>query len=104
MSAFAVAINAIFADRNVALDARWFAGGAGDGVPVRVVRRAPDQLAEFNGARIVADSVLLDVRVSEVAALARGDRIVIGDVAYEILGEPRRDAERLVWKGEARAL
>ena len=102
--AFRAAIDAMFRDRHMASDALYRAGGSGDPVPVRVIKRAPDRIANFGDGRFVADAVLYDVRVSEVAVLAPGDTLEVAGVVYELRGEPVRDAERLVWAAEARAL
>ena len=101
---FRAAIDAMFRDRNMAVDAIWRAGGAGDGAPVRVIKRAPDRLANFGDGRFVADSVLIDVRVAQVAVLERGDTFEIASALFEVSGDPVRDSERLVWAAEARAL
>lgn len=104
MAAFAAAVDAIFRDRNMAVDALYRAGGAGDGDPVRVVKRAPDRFANFSEGRFVAQAVLIDVRLSEVETLAPGDTFQIGARLYEVRGEPVRDGERLIWAAEAREL
>ena len=44
MNAFATAMNVIFADGNMAVEAIWFAGGTGPGVAVRVIRKSPDEI------------------------------------------------------------
>ena len=103
MNAFEVATNLIFADPHMALDALWRAGGEGEGVPVRVIRRAPDRIATFGDGRFVTDSVLIDVRISEAPGLARGDTFEIAGQIYEVASEPVRDADRLTWAAEARA-
>ena len=88
----------------MASDALYRAGGTGDGVSVRVIKRAPDRLTNFGDGRFVSDSVLIDVRLSQVSALAPGDTFQIGGALYEVRGEAVRDSERLVWAAEARAL
>ena len=40
MNAFATAMNVIFADANMAVDAIWFVGGTGPGIAVRVIRKS----------------------------------------------------------------
>jgi hypothetical protein len=102
MTAFASAIDTLFADPNLGLDAVYRAGGADPGVPVRVILRRPDRISEFGETRIVAGTLLIDVRVGEVAAPADGDTIELDGVVYVVQGEPIRDAERLVWTIEAR--
>jgi hypothetical protein len=103
MSAFAAAIDALFFDPHLALDAVYRAGGTGSGAPVRIIVRRPDGVGEFGETRIVAGTVMIDVRVSEVAAPQAGDSIEVEGTVYVIQGEPIRDAERLVCTIEARA-
>ena len=104
MSALATMVNATFRDRNLASDAIYRPGGVGLGVTVRVTRRSPDRATPFGDGRFVTDTHLIDVRVSEVAALGPGDTFQIGAEIYGVRGEPLRDAERLVWSAEARLL
>ena len=102
MTAFTAAIDVLFADPNLGTDAAWRAGGADPGMPVRVIVRQPDRIGNFGETRIVAATLVIDVRVSEVAAPAEGDTIERNGTVYIIQGEPLRDGERLVWTIEAR--
>jgi hypothetical protein len=104
MTAFAAAIAAIFADRNIGEAAVWRAGGTGAPVPVRVVRRRADRIASWNDGRFATDSDILEVSTAEVAALAAGDTFEIGAALFEVAAEPLRDAQRLVWTAQVRAL
>lgn len=97
MNAFAAAVTRIFADPNMAADALWLAGGVPPAVPVRVIRKAPDEVTSFGPARLHSETVLVDVLVSELPSPEPGDRIMIGDEVFEVQGEPARDRERLVW-------
>jgi hypothetical protein len=101
-AAFGAAIDAIFRDANVAEDAIWRAGGLGNGIAVRVVRKSPDEVVGFGSSRTVMATVLIDVRVSEVASPASGDTAEISGDLFEIIGTPLRDALGLVWTCEAR--
>lgn len=100
MTAFAVAIDMIFADTNIGEDALWLPGGVGPGMPIRVIRKSPDKVVEFGDSRAIAGTVLLDVRRSEAAAIAVGDRIVIGTETFQIIGEPMGNAIVLVFSCE----
>lgn len=100
MTAFAAAVDAIFADPNMAADATWSYRGVDPPVACRVILKSPDETTEFGGARIVSDSVIADVRVSDIADPQPGDVIVIGTETWRIQGKPRRDRERLVWTME----
>lgn len=100
MNAFAAAMDVIFTDANMAVEATWTPSGVGPATPLRIIHKAPDELTEFGAARIMSDTVIVDVRVSEAPFLAAGDMIDIGSVPYNVQGEPRRDRERLVWTAE----
>jgi hypothetical protein len=101
MTAFTAAIDAIFADPNMAADALYKAGGLGAGVSVRVILTRPDLQSTFGDARVTDDTTMLDVRVSEVANPVAGDTMTIGTEVLVIQGQPLRDRERLAWKCEA---
>jgi hypothetical protein len=101
MSAFASAVDALFADPNIAEDALWKAGGVGDSVPVRVIRKSPDRVAEFGESRAVLPSIVIDIRRAQAATIAEGDLIVIGAETFKIIGEPMGDALELVAACEA---
>jgi hypothetical protein len=102
MSAFAAAIDALFADPNLALDGVYRAGGADPGLPVRVILRRPDRIVEYGDTRIVSETVSIDIRTSDVAAPKPGDSIDVDGTIYIIQGEPIGDAEHLVWTINAR--
>ena len=97
MNAFATAMNMIFADANLAVDALWFAGGAGPGVAVRVIRKSPDEITPFGAGRILSETTLLDVRVADMPNPASGDLIRISAEDFLVQGEPKLDRERLIW-------
>ena len=102
MSVFAAAIDALFADPNLARVAVYRAGGADPGVPVRAILHRPDRIGEFAETRILTETTMFDIRASEIAAPAEGDTIAVDGSTYVIQGEAIRDAERLVWTIEAR--
>jgi hypothetical protein len=101
VDAFTAATDALFADLNIAHDATWRAGGVGEGFAVRVIVRRPDEVVGFGGGRAVIETVLIDVRVSEVAAPAVGDTAEIDGDLFEIIGTPIRDSLGLTWTCEA---
>ena len=97
MNAFASAIDRIFADANMAVDAMWFAGGTGPGVAVRVIRKSPDEITPFGAGRILSETTVLDARVADMPTPAAGDLIRIGPEDFLLQGEPKLDRERLIW-------
>ena len=96
MTAFAQALEAIFADPNISMEAVYTAEG---GTPklVRIVARRADATANFGEARIWSEATRVDLRVAEVAEPRPGDRLELGDEIFLVQGEPARDRERLAW-------
>ena len=103
LSAFSEAIDVVFTDDNVTEDAVWRVGGTGVGVPVRVIRKSPNEIASFGASRAILPSVIIAVRGSEVATPASGDTVQIDAIAFDVIAEPRRDSLGLVWECEAAA-
>jgi hypothetical protein len=101
VTAFAAAINALFADPNLGREATY---QPADGEPfsVRVIARRADGVTDFGGGRLWSEITRLDLRVAEVAEPRPGDRIVIDGDALILQGEPVRDRERLVWTIDVR--
>ena len=101
MTAFAAAVDALFADPNLGR-AAMYDPADGDPFPVRVIARRADAVTEFGEARLWSETTRFDVRVSEVAAPRPGDRLAIDDTESIVQGEPVRDRERLVWTLDTR--
>lgn len=101
IDAFALAIDALFADPNIGEDALWKTGGVGAGVAVRIIRKSPDRMAEFGDSRAVLPTVSIDIRSSQAATITKGDLILIGAETYRIIGEPMGDALGVVSACEA---
>lgn len=102
MTAFARAIDALFANSSMAVDAIWQQSGVGPGIGIRVIRRAPDAMQDFGQARISQPTTLLDIRASQVPAPKAGDRVSIGSEFYVVQGVPQRDRDRLIWTVDTR--
>ena len=97
MNAFATAMNMIFTDPNMAVDALWIAGGTGPGVAVRVIRKSPDEITPFGAGRILSETTQIDARVADMPTPASGDLIRIGAEDFILQGEPKLERERLIW-------
>jgi hypothetical protein len=100
--ALAIAIDVLFADPNLGVDAIYRPGGANPGTAVRAIIRQPDRVGTYGETRIASETTIFDIRTSEVIAPAEGDTIEMDGTVYIIQGEPLRDGERLVWTIEAR--
>ena len=108
ISAFASALDALFADPNIGRDAIYVAD-VGAPLLVRVVARRADAVSDFGDARLWSETTRIDLRVAEVPNPRPGDRIEIpgsgpgqAGEAFLIQGEPVRDRERLVWTVDLR--
>ena len=101
MTAFSAALEVLFADPNIGVEAIYTTEG---GVPVlvRAVARRADAVTEFGDARLWSETTRIDLRVAEVPNPRPGDRIEIDGDAFLIQGEPERDRERLVWSVDLR--
>ncbi len=97
MSAFDLAVEDLFADSNISQTAIYRVGGIGDGVRVRIIARQPDRDIEFGDISIHTATAIFEIMVSAVPTPAEGDTITMGDETFVIQGEPKRDAERLIW-------
>jgi hypothetical protein len=102
-SAFTAAIDTLFADPNLGVDAIYRAGGAGEAITLRAIVRQPDRVGTYGETRIATETTIVDIRTSDIVAPVEGDTIKMSGAVYVIQGEPIRDAERLVWTLEARA-
>lgn len=98
MLAFSAAVNAIFADPNMAVDAIYRPRFGGAGVACRVILTKPDVLNDFGGATVVSGTLRVDIRASDVPAPEEGARIVMGTDTVVIHGDPVRDRLGLVWQ------
>ena len=96
MNAFAAAIEMLFADPNIGVEAIYTSDG-GAPVVVRAVVRRPDEVTNFGDARLWSETTRVDLNVAEVANPRPGDRIEIDGEGFNIQGEPVRDRERLIW-------
>jgi hypothetical protein len=103
MSAFEVALDALFADTHLGRDVIYTADGGAQTL-VRAMVRRPDDVTGFGETRIWSESTRLDLRTSEVQNPKPGDRIEIDGEAFLIQGEPVRDRERLIWTLDLRPL
>ena len=102
MNVFAGAMDRIYANPSMAAAAVWISATTSEERPIRVIRRAPDRITEFGAARFVSDTMMVDVRVSDLPDPRTGDLIVIGVDSFTIQGEPVRDRERLIWSLDLR--
>jgi hypothetical protein len=101
MSAFSAALDTLFADPHLARDATYEPVD-GDPFPVRVIPRRADAVTAFGDTRLWSETTRFGLAVREVAAPRPGDRIVLGDEAFVVQGEPVRDRERLIWTLDTR--
>jgi hypothetical protein len=85
MNAFAAAIEMLFADPNIGVEAIYTSDG-GAPVLVRVVARRADAVTEFGDARLWSETTRVDVRVADAPNPRPGDRIDIEGEAQTIVG------------------
>ena len=102
MTIFAAALVQLFADPNIGVDAIWRPGGGGPGIPLRVVRRSPDDELQFGGSTMIAETNRIDAIISQCPDLRSGDTFEIEGEEFVVQGAPIRDRDRLLWQIELR--
>lgn len=100
MTAFAAAIDLLFADPNLAHEA-WHRDSEGQFTHIRIIPRRNDAVTEFGAARLVSETFRFDVRVTDLPTPRPDEQILFGDETFLIRGEPIRDRDRLIWTVEA---
>ena len=96
MTAFQEMIDALFADSAMARDI-VYTPVAGLPQTIRAVIKSPDRVIDVRDIAIHTPTLVVDVRVSDVATPQEGDTLTIGTLLYAVQGEPVRDAANLVW-------
>ncbi|CAA7625599.1 hypothetical protein [Magnetospirillum sp. SS-4] len=96
MSAFTDAFDDLFGDPNMGVTVSY------QGRPVRALVRRPDRDIEFADITVQTSTALFEIRRLEVPAPQAGDVIVHDGDSFVVQGEPRLDAERLVWTIDVR--
>ncbi len=99
MTAFAVAINTLFADPNIGAAATYTPDG-GSAVSCRVIWRANDANFDPYATGMVNPVKLAEVRKSEVASPAEGDTLTVAGSTYTVAAVREPDPLGLTWRLE----
>jgi hypothetical protein len=92
----ALAINAVFSARGRA--ATYTPPGGGSSTPCTVIDDSRDRQAVGGLGRPVMRGNVLQVRISEIAAPAKGGTFTIDSETFKIVGDPiTEDSGRLIW-------
>ena len=96
MTAFTDAIDDLFADPNMAVTVSY------QGSPVRALVRRPDRDIEFSDITVQNGTALFEIRRRDIPAPQAGEIIHHDGDSFVVQGEPRLDAERLIWTLDTR--
>jgi hypothetical protein len=96
MSAFSDAIDDLFADPNLAVTVMY------QGRAIRVLVRRSDRDIEFSDITVHTGTAVFEIRRRDVPSPQAGDVIVHDGDNFVVQGEPRLDAERLIWTLDSR--
>lgn len=97
MTAFDRMLTTLFDNPDIGIEAVHWPGGASAGATVRLVLSSDRQEFPAGAGRVVADRVVGQVRVAELAAPAGGDWLRAGGVWYKVEAHPERD-QAGVWQ------
>ena len=95
MDSFAAALEALFNAPGSA--AAVYISADRYPLDIRVIRSQPDVEAAYGTTRSIQAANMFEIRKSDVGCPAPGDRLLIGDTVYEILGDAMLDVEGLTW-------
>lgn len=59
--------------------------------------KTPDVVASFGDTRLVIATYRFDLLARDVPDPQEGERFTVNDVAYQVVGEPLADRDRLIW-------
>jgi hypothetical protein len=96
VTAFAAAIDDLFADSNMTVTVSY------QGSPMRALVRRPDRDIEFSDITVQTGTALFEIRRRDIPAPQAGDIIHHDGDSFVVQGEPRLDAERLIWTLDTR--
>jgi len=102
VTAFALAVSAIFDDPNMAEAAVHHRADGGPSRQVRVIRSSPDVAVTWQTAGAVTSSLVIDVPVADAPEVDRGDHFALAGAIHEVKAAPVRDELGLVWRVELR--
>ena len=96
MTAFADAFDDLFADPNMAVTVSY------QGRSIRALVRRPDRDIEFSDITVQTGTALFEIRRRDIPEPQAGDIIHHDGDSFVVQGEPRLDAERLIWTLDTR--
>ena len=96
MTAFADALDDLFADPNMAVTVTY------QGSLVRALVRRPDRDLEFSDITVHTGTAVFEIRRRDVPAPQAGDIIIHDGDSFVVQGEPLLDVERLIWTLDTR--
>ena len=97
MSAFAAAMDVLVADPNLGTEAVYREGSSGTPIAVRVLRSAPDRVADAFGTEILSATAILSVAIATLPDLAAGDNFALGADLLTVT-HAEHDASGTAWR------
>lgn len=76
-------------------------------VDLRIIRSRPDRTVRFGENQVIAATIEVEIRKSQVPVVLAGDTIFVGDIVdgvfeereeLALTGEPMQDEEGLTWR------
>lgn len=97
MTAFSFMIDDLFENPDLAEDAVYIASGTETSRSLRVIVLREDKIGDFGETKGRAQTILFEVRRSDVAAPVKGDKIVHGERNYVVQAPPKEEAGGELW-------
>ena len=102
MTVFTAAVQALFADPNIAEHALWRPGAAGPGIAVSIIRTQPQPEFDIGRAKLVEDGIAFDVPAGMAPTIDENDTIETGGMLYVVQAPPVRRMDGRIWRLDVR--
>ena len=102
MTAFDMAVQALFGDPNIAEAALWRVGGVGPGRAISVIRTQPQPEFDIGGVKISNEGALFDVPAGMAPTIDENDTIETAGIVYVIQAPPVRTMDGRIWRLDVR--
>ena len=102
MSAFDLALRALYTDPNLSTDGLWRPQSSNEAYPVRLIRTSPQAEFDIGGTRIVTDSIGFELPYGFAPTLDEGDQIETAGMIYIVQAPPTRIMDGKIWRLDVR--
>lgn len=64
---------------------------------ITVIKKSPIEEFSLGTDKKISQKFMVEIKSEELSSINRRDRITIGETTYEVIGDPTKDTQELVW-------